>query len=315
MAFIASVGKSHAQAFKSSEGVVPESSSAASVSLPQGASISGPTESARAILSISETTQSDSATGWSSFLTPDLGFRFNPYFFVDSNLPWYLLVEASVPTTVNGVTTNQIQSRNNVIGDAAASAHFEPSHNNVGYKGVATVAFPTGDKTLGVGAGTTTYHFNNHVEYSIGRFNPDLEAGIGNSSALANPLVKKSYTAVGAIANFQAGVDVDLPRKVALDLQFYEAMPLAIQSLFGTIGQKSAKSGGRSKQVYQGTNGNAEDNGITVEVGVPISRSLTLSGNYNRSLIQDGQIVGFSLAWSLHPKTDEAIGPVSPVSR
>lgn len=296
--FVAVVSKSGAQTFNSSEGLTPETSSAARVSPSQEIHPSSTQPGSQAIFTLSETSQNDSTTGWSSFLTPDLGYRLNRHFLVDANLPWYILVEAYIPTTVNGVTSYQLQSRYNVLGDAAATAHFETSHNDLSYNTTGTVAFPTGDKNLGVGAGITTYHLNNHVEYSIGRFNPDFEAGIGNSSALASSVVKKSYTAVGAIANFQTGAEIDLPRKVSLDLELYEAMPVALQNIFGTIEKQGANGKGRNKQVYQGTTGSAEDNGIMIELGVPISRNLTLAGDYNRSFIQASQIVGFSLTWS-----------------
>lgn len=295
--FVAVVSKSGAQTFKSSEGLTPETSSAV-VAPSQEIHPSATQPGSQAVFTLSETSQNDSATGWSSFLTPDLGYRLNQHFLVDANLPWYILVEAYIPTTVNGVTSYQLQSTYNVLGDAAATAHFEQSHNDLSYSAAATVAFPTGDKNLGVGAGTTTYYLNNHIEYSIGRFNPDLEAGIGNSSALASPVVKKSYTAVGAIANFQTGGNVDLPRKASLDLELYEAMPVALQNVFGTVEKKGANGKGRNKQVYQGTTASAEDNGIAVELGFPISRNLTLGGDYNCSFIQASQIVGFSLTWA-----------------
>ena len=81
-----------------------------------------------------------------------------------------------------------------------------------------------------------------HAEYSVGPFTPDVEAGIGNSSAFANHVVKKAYTAVGEIANFQAGTNIDLPRKLSLDVELYEAMPMQLADIFGTISRRSLRS-------------------------------------------------------------------------
>jgi hypothetical protein len=262
--------------------------------------------------SLNGTSQHDASTGWSNVLTPALSFRFNPHILVNTNFPWYLSLEASVPTTVNGVTSYQLQQVHNVLGDTTASAHFDSTAGDFGYNAVFTVGFPTGDRSLGISAGTTTYHLNNHFEYSLGPVTPDIEAGIGNSSALTSHSVRKAYTAVGTIANFQAGANIDLPRKLSLDVEFYEAMPFAAQDVFGTIGRHGK---GQGKKVLQGA-GSAEDNGITAELGIPLTRRLTLSGDYNRSIIQADDIVGLSLTWQLRaPKRVEAGTPSSPLSR
>jgi hypothetical protein len=262
--------------------------------------------------SLNETSQRDASTGWSNVLTPDLSYRFNPHFLVDTNFPWYLSLEASVPTTVNGVTSYQLEQKYNLLGDATASAHFDAKASDFGYSAVFTVGFPTGDRSLGISAGSTTYHLNNHFEYSIGPVTPDIEAGIGNSSALANHAVRKAYTAIGTIANFQAGANVDLPRKLSFDAEFYESMPFAAQEVYGTIGRRGK---GQSKKVLQG-GGSAEDNGITAELGVPLTRHLALAGDYNRSIIQADDIVGVSLTWQFRaPKNTEDGTPRSPRSR
>lgn len=267
-------------------------------------------------LSLNENLDHDSSTGWSDSLTPDVSFRLNQHFFVDAGIPWFLSLAAYVPTTVNGVTTTTLGQVHNVIGDASAAAHFGTSHNDFNYSAGAAVGFPTGDKSLGVGAGTTTYHFGNHAEYSIGPFTPDVEAGIGNSSAFANQAIHKAYTAVGAIANFQAGTSIDLPLKVSLDLEVYESMPVQLQSVFGTISRRGNRQHAGGKKTAQGTSGSGEDNGINVDLGFPLTRKLAFSASYNRSLIQADDIVGFSLTWSLRtPKKLEANAPASPLAR
>ena len=267
-------------------------------------------------LSLSENLEHDSSTGWSDSLTPDLSLRLGKHFSFDGNVPWFLSLAAYVPTTVNGVTTTTLAQVHNVIGDAAATAHFAASHNDFNYSAGAAVGFPTGDKSLGVGAGTATYHFGNHAEYSIGSFTPDIEAGIGNSSAFANQAVHKSYTAVGGMANFQVGTSIDLPMKLSLDFEGYESMPVQLQSIFGTISRRGNHKHAAGKKTLQGATGSGEDNGITVDLGFPLTRKLAFSASYDRSLIQADDIVGFSLTWTLHtPKKIEAGAPASPLSR
>ena len=308
-------GYSFAQTPGSSSMAAPSSIAATGVSgfQPKTSSPAAPSSSFTGVnFSLNENSQHDASTGWSNVLTPALSYRLNPHFLVDANFPWYLSLQAAVPTTINGGASYQLQNVYNVLGDAAASAHFDSTLGDFGYNAVFTVGFPTGDRSLGISAGSTTYHLNNHFEYSIGPVTPDIEAGIGNSSALASHAVRKAYTAVGTIANFQAGANIDLPRKLSLDAEFYEAMPFAAQDVFGTIGRRG---NGQGKKVLQGS-GSAEDNGITVELSVPFTRHLTLAGDYNRSIIQADDIVGASLTWQLRaPKNTEAGTPSSPLSR
>ena len=267
-------------------------------------------------LSLNEDLEHDSSTGWSDSLTPDLSLRLSKHFSFDTNFPWFLSLAAYVPATVNGVTTSTLTQVHNVIGDASASAHLATSHNDFNYSAGAAVGFPTGDKSLGVGAGTTTYHFGNHAEYSIGPFTPDIEAGIGNSSAFANSTVHKSYTAVGGMANFQAGASIDLPMRLSLDLEGYESMPVQLQSIFGTISRRGNHKHAGGKKTVQGATGSGEDNGLTVDLGFPLTRKLAFSGSYDRSFIQADDIFGFSLTWTLRtPRKIERGAPVSPLSR
>jgi hypothetical protein len=186
----------------------------------------------------------------------------------------------------------------NVIGDATSSARFDARGVDFAYKSAITVGYATGNSQYGIGAKSTTYNFSNHLEYSLGPFTPDVEIGVGNSSALTNQKFKKAYTAVGGLANFQAGTNIDLSKKLSLDVEAYEAMPVSAQSVYGTISKagKNGKAGG--KQVLQGT-GTAEDNGFTTELSVSLTPNLTLSGQYDRSFRQESDITGVSITWTL----------------
>ena len=265
---------------------------------------------------VSETLQRDSSTGWSDSVTPDLSLRLNRHLALDVNVPWFLSLAAYVPTTVNGVTATTLTQEHNVIGDTSASAHADASHGDFNFSAGAAVGFPTGDKSLGVGAGTTTYQFGTHADYSVGRFTPDIEAGIGNSSTFANHLVHKSYTAVGGMANFQAGTSVDLPRKLSLDLEAYEAMPVQLQNVFGTISRRGNQGHTGGKRTIQGDTTSGEDNGFTADLGIPLTRKLSFSASYDRSFIQANDIVAVSLTWTLRaPKKKESdSSPTSPLS-
>ena len=255
--------------------------------------------------SLNNLSQHSSVTGWSSLMTPDLSYRFNPHFFVDANFPWYLDVQNFVQTKVAGVTTYPLKQSHNLIGDTTASGHFGMSAGDFGYSASATVGLATGDSKFGLSANTTTYNLNNHFEYSIGPFTPDVEIGNGNSSSLAHSTAKKSYTAVGQMAFFQAGTNVDLPFKMGLDLEAYEAMPIGNQNVYGTVTTKNKKGKTVTKQVLQGT-GPGEDNGFNAELDVPLSANFSLAGNYQRSLRQATDIAGIGITWVLRTPKKQA---------
>lgn len=228
--------------------------------------------------------QHNSATGWANIVSPDLSYRFNRHLSLDASVPWYATVNANIPTTKAGVTTYPLKSGTDLLGDASLTAPLEFQPRKFTYLLTPTVAFPTGNYRYGLSANTTTYNVTAHAERSFGIFTPDIEAGFGNSSALANPRVHKAYTAVGSIANFQLGTAIDLPLNLGLDLEAYEDLPVGAQNVYGTITKKH-KHKTVTTQVLDGT-GVAEDNGFNTELDLPVGHHVMLVGSYERSLIQ-----------------------------
>ena len=138
-----------------------------------------------------------------------------------------------------------------------------------------------------------TYSINNHFEKDFDIFSPDIEIGIGDSSSLSNARVRKSYTSVGTLAFFQAGVSVDLPHRMSFEAEAYENLPIGAQTLYSTTGK------GKKKVTTATTTGIAEDNGFTNSLDIPVASHVTLSGFYNRSLRSHIDTVGFSLTFIL----------------
>ena len=206
------------------------------------------------------------------------------------------LGQAFVPVRSGGVLTYPLESARNLLGDAAVSGQVEAAHNDFSYLLTTTVGFDTGNALYGLSAKTTTYNFTNHFDYSLGPFTPDVELGVGDNSALATPAVRRIYTAVGPLANFQAGTAIDLPGRLSLDLEAYEELPIGNQNVYGTVTRKNKKGKTVTKQVLEGT-GAAEDNGLTAEFDVPLGRFLTVNGSYARSLIQGLDTASFGITW------------------
>lgn len=247
---------------------------------------------------LDQTAQHNSATGWADVITPDLSFRFNRHFSVSTFVPWYPMVNAFVPKTVSGVKTYPLTEGKNLLGDTVALGTYELPHRNLNYEATASFGLPTGDSRFGLSANTETYNITNHLDYTVGPFNPDIEIGEGNSSNLVNRAVKKPYVAVGPLANFQAGSSVDLPLSLNLDVEAYEELPIGNQNVYGTVTRKNKKGKTVTTQVLEGE-GAAEDNGIYTELDLPIGHHFMLTGLYERSLRQDLDTASVAITWVL----------------
>lgn len=253
-------------------------------------------------LSLNTSSQHDSSDGWSSLLTPDAAYRLNPHFSADINAPLYDYINVEQTTTTGSgsraTSTSASVTKHFVAGDTALNAHLQLHPGLFDYELTGTLGLPTGSTTYGLGAGHTTYEFNNSFEHSFGIFSPSVEIGIGDSSALNQTRIRKSYTTVGALANFQAGTSVDLPFDMSFSASAYENLPLASQTLYSTTGR------GKKKVTTAIGKSSAEDNGFQTSLDIPLSGHVTLSGFYNRSLRSHIDTAGFSFLFLLkgHPK-------------
>jgi hypothetical protein len=157
------------------------------------------------------------------------------------------------------------------------------------------MGLPSGNTDYGLGAGQVTYSFNNHFEKGLGIFTPDIELGFGDSNILVNERVLKPYVAVGPQAHFQAGTAVDLFWNMNFEADAYEEMPLTKDLVYSTTGK------GKKKVTTSTNEGPAEDNGFTTTLDIPLTRHVTMSGFYNRSLIDHEDTAGFSFTFLLKP--------------
>jgi hypothetical protein len=248
--------------------------------------------------SLNFTAEHNSSTGWTNTLSPDLSFRFKRHYSFHAVVPWYLSVNDYEPRTVKGVTSNVLEGTTSILADMAILGGYEVAHNNFNYVATATMGLPTGNNRFGLTANQVSYNFTNHFDYNFKHFNPDIEIGEGDSSNLTDQQVKKSYTDVGQMANFQAGFSVDLLLGATLDLEAYEDLPIGDQKVYGTVTTKNKKGKTISTQVLEGT-GAAEDNGFTAELDVPLGGHVVLAGVYERSLIQALDTASVGITWTL----------------
>ena len=277
-------------------------SASAVTSTANGAGPSGivPTHGFNASLGTSS--QHDSSSGWSSVLTPGVAYRFNGHFSLNTSIPLYdyINIEANKGTKADPIYV--LKNKRDVFGDASIASNLEIHPALFDYSATVTLGLPTGKPAYGLGAGQPTYDINNHFEKGFGIFSPDIELGIGDSSSLIRPRVRKNYTAVGTISHFQAGTNIDLPLNMSFEADAYEELPLNSATIYSTTGKGK-------KKVTTATNvGNAEDNGFENSLDIPVSGHLTLSGFYDRSLRDHDDVAGFSLTFLLKapPRPEDA---------
>lgn len=246
--------------------------------------------------SLASATQHDSSSGWSSVLTPNVAFRFSRHFSTDIGVPvfTYIHVDANVGTKAKPVYA--YSTKHGVLGDAALAFHADASPFGFDYDGTFSLGLPSGNTAYGLSAGQVTYNLNNHIERSFSIFSPNIELGFGDTSALVQRRLKKSFIAVGSLAHFQAGTSVDLPYHMSFEADIYEELPLTKDVIYSTTGKGK-------KKVTTSTNvGPAEDNGFLASLDIPLTSHSTLSGFYSRSIRDSDDVAGFSITAFLRPR-------------
>lgn len=246
--------------------------------------------------SLATASQHDSSGGWSSVLTPNVAFRLNRHFSADAGVPifTYINIDANVGTKAKPVFV--YGAKHGVFGDTALTFHGDASPPWFDYNGTFSLALPSGNTAYGLGAGQVTYNLNNHIERSFSIVSPNIEVGFGDTSALVQRRLRKSYITVGPMAHFQTGASIDLPRHLNFEADVYEELPLAQDLIYSSTGKGK-------KKVTTSTNvGPAEDNGVLASLDIPLTAHSTLSGFYSRSIRDSDDTAGFSITAFLKPR-------------
>lgn len=245
--------------------------------------------------SVGTSSQHDSSNGWSSLLTPYVAYRLNRYFSADVGVPIYMYINIDADVGTKAKPVYVYSPKKGVFGDTSLSVHADTGFLTIDYNATVSMGMPSGNTDYGLGAGQVTYNINNHFERNWGIFTPDIELGFGDTSSLVDQRVLKSYVAVGPMMHFQAGSSVDLPLNMTFEADAYEELPLSTDIVFSTTGK------GKKKVTTSTNEGPAEDNGFMTSLDIPLTRHVTLSGFYNRSLRDHDDVGGFSFTFLLKP--------------
>ena len=144
----------------------------------------------------------DSTIGWYNIVTPAISYTFSPHFSADasSSIYPYRLVDvdqATTPPTIKLVGTE------GEAGDTLIGMHGAFQAGPVRSTTTVYVTAPTGDHSVGLGAGQPTFDFSDRAESYFGNVTLLGDIGVGDSSGLFNNLVTRDYTSVGTLAHFR----------------------------------------------------------------------------------------------------------------
>jgi hypothetical protein len=267
--------------------------SAAAASIDEDATADAPSAPRGFTVAFGSSTQHDSSNGWSSLLTPFMGYRFDRYFSLDIDTLLYMHIDVDANVGTKTKPVYAYEPKSGAFGDTSLSAHGYASFLTLDYTGSVSMGMPSGNTLYGLGAGQVTYSIDNRFERNFNLFTPDIELGFGDTSSLVNQRILKSYVSVGPMAHFQAGTLVDLPLRSSFAADAYEELPLDNNLIYSTTG--SGK-----KKVTTSTNIDpAEDNGFITSLDIPLSHTVTMTGFYSRSLRDHNDIAGITLTFIL----------------
>lgn len=218
-----------------------------------------------------------STTGWATLGTPSVGYRFNDIFSVDAVLPIYFYRLAESRSSKPKPTATLVNQRGE-LADMVLSGHAQFLPRFADYQITGAVTAPIGDKAYGLTTGRVTFDISNQFERTFGRFTPTIEIGGGDSSTLVNRLVTKTYTSLGPLAHFQAGLSSEISPHISLESDAYEQLPIGDQKIYTS---KTTKN--KTTTVVTGYNV-TEDNGFNSVLSFTIDGHTTLSSYYSRSL-------------------------------
>ena len=243
----------------------------------------------------------DSVVGWATLATPSVGYTFNDVFSMDAAIPIYMyrLAESLSPRPR---ANQKLVNQRGELGDVFFGFHAQFNPKPFLYQATASLTAPTGDEEYGLTTGRCTFDFNNHFEHTFKRLTPNIDLGVGDSTALVNRAVNKNYTSLGPLSHFQLGLGVELLRGIFFETDAYEQLPIGDQKIYGP------SRNGRAT-IVTGHNV-TEDNGFTNTLEIPLNRHTTLSSYYSRSLRLHIDNVAFGVTYVLRgppPPADDSV--------
>jgi len=244
---------------------------------------------------------SGSSSGSVMQMSNTLGYDFTKSLGADVILPLYFVLPPSQKDGFAAPATG--------LGNVALDARGSLDLWLVDYSPTATVAFPTGSTTKGFSTGSITYDLDNNFEHDFGLVAPFLDVDVGNSldngSNPARKKIQRPYLTLGNVANFTAGPQFHLPKRVTLSGDIFYTLPWGPQTLLSRIvrpGSTGKALHNRRYEIASKTIGGAtliQDEGFDASVAYSPTRYLDLTVAFNRSVRFDLDTFSFTVGFNL----------------
>jgi len=240
----------------------------------------------------------DSSAGWYNLFTPAVSYSLSRHYSADASVSVYPYrrVETVTFSGAGQEPTLGLVADHGDVSDLAIGVHATFWKNDWQTTATMAATAPTGNHSVGLGAGKPTYDASDRVDRYFDHGSLMVDLGGGDTSGLFNRQVTKDETSVGKEVHFAAGGVVYLPWSWYVQSLAYELLPIGSQTVYET----NPQPGALPATVYTG-NGISEQSGFTTTLGIPLGKHFTLWGYYDRGLRQQTDTVSSGITYVWRP--------------
>jgi hypothetical protein len=228
-------------------------------------------------------------------LNSNIGYDFNSHFGFAVGAPVYFIRPAASTGTSSATG----------LGDPYFALHLRYPNPMLNFATVLTGAVPIGNSKEGLSTGRATFDWTGHIDHSISRLTPFIEAGIANTAADSS-LYLRPYTTLGFNTHFRGGAYYQVWRFVSLGGAGFDIVPSGQQTVFSRVTHGQASSGTvqhgppfLNNQQTTGTASIARDNGFSTWVDVFPQHTVDFQLGFTRSFVYDLNSVSFNIGFNL----------------
>lgn len=214
-------------------------------------------------------------------------------------------VDVSLPLEYVGASSTAGTASHGGVGDLRLSLSFAATSSLLDFYSTATVTAPTGDSTIGLGAGESTWDWSNYVGHDFSRITPFVDVGVGSSlgsgtgrtsftgAAGRTRTLATPYTTLGTLAHLDAGLELSVLGPLSWSASAYDTLPWGDQtviSLFVPLRQNGQPVGPRLQRAFeqraltQGSASLTADHGFSTSLDLSPKPYLYLSVGFSRSV-------------------------------
>ena len=227
-------------------------------------------------------------------LSPSVGYDFNSHFGMAVGAPVYFIRPSS--TTASSSATG--------LGDPFLGLYLRYPNETLNFAAFLTGTAPVGNSKEGLSTGRATFDWTSHIDHSISRLTPFLEAGFSNTTP-DSTLFLRPYTTLGFNTHFRGGASYAAWKFVSIGASGYDILPSGQQTVFSRV--TPAQVGGGTghgppflnNQQTTGGSSIARDDGFSTWIEAFPRRTVDFQLGFTRSFSYDLNSVSFNIGINL----------------